>query len=747
MHVKSNILSLDVSTLQWGRGPVPLLPSALVERWANERIPDWAAEEAGLPAGSTLSALNASVCNAAKSISVNERIAYYAQFVVRSRIAGIRGIRCFKTIWPVGFSIETVPFSVRSRNVLLQNRYLKQPERLMEATCGELLLLPNLGTRSLIEIVTLVEAAIDLYAKLTTLIEGPAQAPAAEVREANTASMYGTDWHRSLAAILDESWVHQISAEDKRFAQILPPGEGSLEERIEQLLSDPNSLASATDLPALLSGTEKIKEIIRASTSLPLEKCLEQLLVAYLGNRTGAIKALTLRFGWDGNDPRTLQEAGDEINVTRERVRQIEEKFLKRLPKQPIFLPPLDRAMTLLEKNAPISLKSAASLLQSSGIAQGHFSAISLLHTAEMLRRANTLKVHDIKGKRLIVSSQKLEGIGDITAIARRLAGANGVTSVYQVAEKIAEGKSLEKKNTNEEDVRQLLRSLPEYEFLDEDWLWMRSIPEGRNRLENVAKKVLSVVSPQPMQSIREAVRRSYKWRASTSVRYRSLVVPPLTIMKCFFERHPDFVVQGDEKVGLVKALDYRAVLGEAEQVIVEVLRSSPAGLLDRNSLLDACIKRGLNENTLSLYVTYSPIVEHIGIDLWKLRGVMVDPAAVEAIRRQNELAPKERRVLDYGWSEAGELWIAWRLPRITGSNVVGIPGAVRRYIVGRSFAAVAKDSGRECGTIAVNADGMSYGYAPFLRYSGADEGDVLIAEFSLSAEVASLSLSDEVPS
>lgn len=40
---------------------------------------------------------------------------------------------------------------------------------------------------------------------------------------------------------------------------------------------------------------------------------------------------LTKRFGLDGNEPMTLEEVGEELNVTRERVRQIEKKALTKL--------------------------------------------------------------------------------------------------------------------------------------------------------------------------------------------------------------------------------------------------------------------------------------------------------------------------------------------------------------------------------------------------------------------------------
>ena len=57
----------------------------------------------------------------------------------------------------------------------------------------------------------------------------------------------------------------------------------------------------------------------------------EQLMEA-LGTLTEREqKVLRLRFGLDDGRPRTLEEVGKEFNVTRERIRQIEAKALRKL--------------------------------------------------------------------------------------------------------------------------------------------------------------------------------------------------------------------------------------------------------------------------------------------------------------------------------------------------------------------------------------------------------------------------------
>ena len=59
---------------------------------------------------------------------------------------------------------------------------------------------------------------------------------------------------------------------------------------------------------------------------------LKEQLTAVLGTLTPReAKVLRLRFGLDDGRARTLEEVGEEFKVTRERIRQIEAKALRKL--------------------------------------------------------------------------------------------------------------------------------------------------------------------------------------------------------------------------------------------------------------------------------------------------------------------------------------------------------------------------------------------------------------------------------
>ncbi len=72
-------------------------------------------------------------------------------------------------------------------------------------------------------------------------------------------------------------------------------------------------------------GTEDIEENIVKET---LHKDLEELINALDEREREIIK---LRFGLEDDEPKTLEEVGEKLNISRERVRQLEQRALKKL--------------------------------------------------------------------------------------------------------------------------------------------------------------------------------------------------------------------------------------------------------------------------------------------------------------------------------------------------------------------------------------------------------------------------------
>ena len=73
---------------------------------------------------------------------------------------------------------------------------------------------------------------------------------------------------------------------------------------------------------------ESIPTPVEATNQTLLHEQLDEVVSTLTEREQRVIK---LRFGWDDGRPRTLEEVGKEFNVTRERIRQIEAKALRKM--------------------------------------------------------------------------------------------------------------------------------------------------------------------------------------------------------------------------------------------------------------------------------------------------------------------------------------------------------------------------------------------------------------------------------
>ena len=89
-----------------------------------------------------------------------------------------------------------------------------------------------------------------------------------------------------------------------------------------------------------------------------------------------------------------------------------------------------------------------------------------------------------------------------------------------------------------------------------------------------------------------EGLHRIYRFVSLS--RARPKVVPPYPVLRAYFQTHPEFVVE-DEKVRSAEPLDYRNELGTTETILVDVLRASPGGALDRRTFATECARRSMN--------------------------------------------------------------------------------------------------------------------------------------------------------
>jgi hypothetical protein len=351
---------------------------------------------------------------------------------------------------------------------------------------------------------------------------------------------------------------------------------------------------------------------------LTLEEALAQLVALCSGLDKLRLRALLRRLGFDGTPPATLQEAGDMIGVTRERMRQIEEALGRWLPPA-VRLPQLDAAIHLLEGIVPCSFDDSMGALLDAGLTARPFHPSSVLEAAWRLGRSIEVEL-DEPAERL-----RRPGFGAIAPVIRLGAAlqsrASGVGLVEQLIKELRSGRV----TVHVETVRECLATSPDFVCLDADWFWYCVAPPGQNRLENVTRKILVAAGRAvSIEAIHGGVARHFVVRRREVSRSRRrvfpLIVPPPEVLRRFYEAHPAFSIKAADRVRAKGPLDPATTLSPSERVIAEAI-ARRGGVLSGRALRRACRASGLNAHTFQQLLYCSPIFESAGDAVWKVRG------------------------------------------------------------------------------------------------------------------------------
>lgn len=646
---------------------------------------------------------------------------------VSQRREQIQGIRCVRGPWPLGLKPDSIPWSRRTRNVLAKAGLYRSDQVDTNITFGQFLAIPGAGVLSVLDFASTLESAIRQFD---------------EAESVAVAVLDPTAQESALVEAAEQPWAAQVSGDDPRFRLLLRAVHGmSFRDYVHHLLESSDVTSEAPMVAELVARLDDVQERVRQIEQMNLEEALSDLLAQIVPEQKRRI-AISRRLGWSGKPPRTLEATGKELGLTRERIRQVQSKVLKRLPKaHPVFLPVIESALITLTESAPISDKAATALIAERCYSRSGFHPAAIIATADSLGHEHALQRSRVKSTYFVTTRSIDVQVRAVPNIARRLAGASGAFSVFHAKRECAKFGT----DIDEERIRNLLGSVPGFISLDNERDWWRAtgLPNGRDRLVNLSKKMLSVASPLNVKTIRDGVTRAYRGRASSNSHLRdSLAVPPVAVLRSFFEHHEEFTVD-DDLVSCRVSLDYKDQLGAAERVLVELLRSCAIGVLDRAALARGALEKGLGEASLGAVTSFSPVLERVGMGVWKIRGVVVDPTAVEAVRQRVRDLPRNPRVINYGWTVDGKVWIAVKAPHPPKTMVVGIPSSLRDFLGDRSFGAML-DDGSPCGSLTSKEQGTLYGFYTFARAVGLDEGDVIRMTFDLATTKVMLEVVDE---
>ncbi len=402
---------------------------------------------------------------------------------------------------------------------------------------------------------------------------------------------------------------------------------------------------------------------------------LEPLLIALARYLMGERNTLLLRklLGWDGTEPKTLEEVGRAHDLTRERVRQIRQKFFVRIRQQDVQLPELDIALKIIQDSLPCLEQQVLEKLNKVQLIAGSIGINGIGEAARLFSLPKSYTVKDLAdGNRIVIGTKHEAVLGLTLSLAHRLNSSRGCGSVESVGS-LLEQQGIRGIGTNL--IKPIINSARQNsgspsEWLDDACSWFWFPKRSRNRLLNLLRKVFSVCTTVGTSELRTNIRKNIRmgWFA-----------PPAHILQELCIQGLGCRVKG-ELISVAETFHYKEELGSNDQIFFEAMREHD-GVMNHYALLDECMSRGMNFNTFSLMVKRSPILTNFGRHVHSIVGTSVSPGVV------NELASKgtgERVLKDWGWTGNKKPWFACKATQsVIGNGLVNMPAGYEDLIQG----------------------------------------------------------------
>lgn len=515
-----------------------------------------------------------------------------------------------------------------------------------------------------------------------------------------------------------EPYAHKIHGSDPRFSS---------------LLLDGVTLGTAVEA-GTLDRADLDEVVVRARhlRTMTIEEQVQNVInfayLASLGTWPSEkwSAGLAVRYGVH-SPPGTLQVAGDVVGVTRERVRQVTVEI------EPLvrgsWAPALDEILLLLVERSPLA-DPIGTVTATLGLSRSTLTGASLLGFVNLLGT----DVSHVTGTNLvladgwIVDKREVKVVSAAKVVSKHTS-TFGMTSLEDVRQEVSTAGA----PADLDDVRRVLQANLRIGWAG-DWVWFNKDDDNSraNSMVNTIRSMLSVNTPQTVQSLQEGLRRNAKFRKRD-------IVPPAGAMATFLQQSPYFVVT-DGLVSPVVELDYHAVHGEVAASIIDVLKASPFGVMDRASLYEACTSAGISLHTVTVWTSYAEWMEGFDTNVWGLRGSNPNPAVVAEVKKAAKTRhASEAHETRWSWSPEGAIILTMDVS--TSARTTGTFAFDAQFpaIVGSRKFTLLQDN-MAIGELSTSGEHMwTWGWHKAYAATGAKAGDVLQVTLDLATGMATV--------
>ena len=223
-----------------------------------------------------------------------------------------------------------------------------------------------------------------------------------------------------------------------------------------------------------------------------LHRVIKQLIIQRSSKLTGSAEesierqtqVITSRYGLDGAPYKTLEVIGQKYNVTRERIRQIEAKGIKRLKYIRPITPILEKVFEELLKFLPITEIGFNKILKEKNLTKFDWDFKGLKDFYQIFGTTLDFYITKINNLRIITNdSKKCITTRLLNIISKKISG-NGLFSISNCMQL----KDIYLNNIKKETIIKIVQTKKNFNWLDNKNNWFTYYSE-RNRLSNLISK------------------------------------------------------------------------------------------------------------------------------------------------------------------------------------------------------------------------------------------------------------------
>jgi hypothetical protein len=414
-------------------------------------------------------------------------------------------------------------------------------------------------------------------------------------------------------------------------------------------------------------------------------------------------------WGWSGGNPRVLESVGQEYQLTRERVRQIEARALNRFLNHQFDLPFLRRTICFLKANVPALDSVLSARMCEAGISSAPFSVWGIKIATETFKIRWPFDGVAVKNKVMLADHGDELRFRKAVRSLRRRTSDRGLTNLFALATEAGLG------DEKIPALRSFLDVAVAPTWLDETHEWL-FLPGLRNRLYNLSSKVLGVCRVIRVSELRRAVGKSK----------RLVMVPPQRVLGAFVERSELGTVSDDGVATANSSVHDELAPDSVEGLMTSVLdRHGP--VMDGETFARRCVEAGVNPISFYIYRANSPLISALGKGVYSKVGADVPPGVVGDIVSRRNLVT---RVSEHGWTSTGRLWFGFELTLQTmTAGGIRIISFVADLVQGEWD--VILPDGTACGSVTCK-EVFIWSFRKAFSILGAEAGDLAAFEFDL---------------